>query len=79
MLKNLMEVDVAQTRDMSEVTCYHCERKGHYAKTCPKKELKKAQVHTQMTKTEFKESDVEDELGYIYHQRLPSLNWKTCH
>ena len=73
-----MEVTFTQTMDMSEVICYHYGKKGHYAKTCPKKESKKAQVHTQMTKTEFEENDVEDELGYIYHQRLSGLNWKTC-
>ena len=39
---------------------------------------KKGQVHTQMAGTNIKESDVEDELVYVYHQSLPGLNWKTC-
>ena len=34
------EVAFAQTRDLSKITCYHCGKKGHFAKTCPKK-LKK--------------------------------------
>ena len=31
-----------------------------------------------MTGSEFDETDTEDELGYVYHQRLPGLDWKTC-
>ena len=54
------------------------QKKGYYAKTCPKKELKKALVHTQMTGSKFNESEAGDELGYVYHQRLLGLDWKTC-
>ena len=36
-----MEVTFAQTGDLNELTCCHCGNKGHYAKTCPKKEMKK--------------------------------------
>ena len=72
------EVAFAQTKDISEVTCYHCGNKGHYAKTCPEKEAKRGQVHTQLSKAQIEESDVENELGYIYHQNLLGLNWKTC-
>ena len=53
-------------------------KKGNYAKACPKKELKKAQVHTQMTGSEFNENEAEDELGYVYHKRLWGLDWKAC-
>ena len=53
-------------------------KKEHYAKTCLKKNGKKSQVHTQMTGTEFNKTDTEDKLGYVYHQRLPGLDWKTC-
>ena len=26
-----------ETPDIINITCYYCEEKGHYAKTCPKK------------------------------------------
>ena len=52
------EIAFAKTWDLSEVTCYHCEEKGHYARICPKKKTKKGQVHTQMV-----ELDMEDEEG----------------
>ena len=72
------EVAFAQTRNLSKITCYHCGKKGHFAKTCPEKEANKAQVHTQLCDIEVKTSKDENELGYIYHQNLPDLNWKTC-
>ena len=30
-----------------------------------------------MTGSEVHESDTDDELGYVYHQSLPGLDWKT--
>ena len=36
------EVAFTQARDLSEVTCYHCGKKGHFAKICAEKEVKKA-------------------------------------
>ena len=36
-----MQVAFAQTRDLNEISCYHCGNKVHYANTCPKKEPKK--------------------------------------
>ena len=56
------EVAFAQTQDLSEVTFYHCGEKGHYAKTCPEKEAKKSQAHTQMVESD-KEDDKGDQLG----------------
>ena len=63
------------------MTCYNCDKKGHYAKTCPKKEVNKGQIHTQASKDIHKEENEEtegDELGYIYHQNLPGLIWEKC-
>ena len=62
---------------MSKVTCYHCGEKGHYAKTCHENETKKGQVHTQMIELDI-EDEEGDQLGYIYHQNLPGLNWNSC-
>ena len=41
-----MEVAFAQARELSEVTCNHCGKKGHFAKTCPERDDKKGQLHT---------------------------------
>ena len=73
-----IEVTFAWTRDIEDIKCYHCGNKGHYAKGFPKKESKNVQVHTQISGTELNEDEAENELGYLYHQRLPGLDWKTC-
>ena len=54
--------------------------KGHYIKTCPKKGNSQGQVHTQVAEDTFEgeEESEGDEMGYIYHQNLPGLIWKTC-
>ena len=71
------EVAFARTRDLSKVTCYHCRKKGHYAKTYPEKEAKNGEIHTEVAESDI-EDEEGDELGYIYHQNLPGLNWTTC-
>ena len=58
------DVSFTHARDLSGLTCYHCGKKGHYSRTYPKKEVKKGEVHTQVTNLEVKEDDG-DELGYI--------------
>ena len=40
--------------------------------------IKKGQVHAQLSKAEVAASDDKDELHYIHHQNLPDLSWKTC-
>ena len=74
--ENNMEVAFAQ-KDLSNVMCYHCGKKRHFARTCPSKKLNnKAHLHTQ--KTNDVDEEHNEEFGYIYHQNNSGLPWKTC-
>ena len=75
------EVAVTQGKDLAEVTCHNCGKKGHYAKMSPEKGINKGQVHTKVSNSLHEEKDEEregGELGYVYHQNLIGLMWKTC-
>ena len=70
------EVAFAQ-KDLSDVTCYHCREKGHFARICPsKKSTNEAHIHNQIME-DINDED-KKELGCIYHQNLMGLTWKTC-
>ena len=38
-----------QKKDVSQLICFTCDEKGHFAKYCPKKKGKKKRHHTQNT------------------------------
>ena len=41
--------------------------------------MKQGQVHTQLIESDVEEEeDDDDELGYVYLQNLPCLDWSTC-
>ena len=61
---------------MSEVSCYHWGKKGHYAENCPEKDVKQGDVHTQVIESDAKDEEA-DELGYVHPQNLPGLDWRT--
>ena len=78
LLRNDNDTKVAfAQKDISDVTCYHCCKKEHFARTCSnKKSSNEAHVHIQMTNN--LDNDHEKELGYIYDQNLMELAWNTC-
>ena len=55
-------------RDVSNITCYCCEKKGHYAKECPKKG---DYMHTIIADEEEVDDECQEDgpnSGHIFHQ-----------
>ena len=62
--------DSKKVVDVTQITCFHCNEKGHYANKCPKREQEsEGQVHTQ---TEEKE-EVKTSTGYTHMQMEEDL------
>ena len=52
-------------QNLSNITCYHCGEKGHYANSCPKKKSENEQVHTNIN--EGWKFDDDNGVEYNYH------------
>ena len=72
------EVAFAQ-KESKKIIYYHCGEEDHIARVCPKKGRPKeeAQVHTQLEANLNEDDDQEEELGYIYHQNMNGIVWKS--
>ena len=60
-------------QDTSNIICYNCGEKGHYASTCPKKKNENKEVHTNIE--EGWEFDGNDDVEYMYHQTDKNQEW----
>jgi len=57
----------AQTRDMSEVECYNCGKKGHMARDCYGSKPKEGNKPSRGRETRTKPQEVEDEEDFRLH------------
>lgn len=57
-----------ESRDNSKVTCFRCDKQGHFAATCPDRQLKLQEA------TESKDGDMTQEADRLMMQEIVYLN-----
>ena len=62
------------SQDLGNITCYHCDEKRHYAKTCPKKKNENEQVHANINEG-WEYGDDDDDMEYMYHHTDRNHEW----